>query len=1030
MRIAYTRFNVAAALAIVLPGMLYFGVVSLLGAAAARRALAGYMLGTTLLLISLTAPQIEPVSLSTFTARASMAAKGRLLGDESWLLAKTFFVGMAVVLTFFLVRIVGRSTRPWRPALGAALVLFGSYAGLHYLWMREPPRPPVSSPSTILNMRETDNTLRLRMADTALTTRKTQEARRTLVTEVRFRRNGNQWVRESSSMFYPVSEVEIRHLDLDAQVAPGLGTLQATARMTMKAINGPLYSIFFRLAWDLQVDSLRVNGTSVNYQKHGDLVETPLPAPVQAGDEFEVALRYAGPLLPLVQSPGEGMAKDFILLLYHWHPTVRDDTQDWVDPFTGRATVRLPKDWRMAAAARVKEESGQAVYEWESRIPVHYIPLCIGQYREFTALDGNLPVSVCAFHLGESHARRILARATEILRFHEKYFGPYPYPRLAMVENRFQDSGGTAFPSLITFDARRMTPEQEPFLYDLGLPHEIAHFWWSGSVPKWIAEGMAVYANFHYLEETRGRSAATQFMDDSNYQAFIEANLSMAPLLTEHHPLTFYARGGYLLMMLQSQGDKRALLNVLRGYYERHREDSLPDEEALNRDFEETLQQVAGQERKAFVTDWMRSTKRFDPALVSIAQETTAQGFNVTLNLEQKGELQFPVPIRLEFTDGSSRTITWEGRAARQTLALQYQQPIKFAQLDPEHMLLDWNRANNRAARLAAARLAQPAERPAITRWKTFTKEDGLSGDGVRCLLFGRDRRLYAGFSTKGFVDFKAWNLDFFDGQWHRLIPDAQKGLNIFCLAQAKDGTLWAGGDMSLWRLRRDEAHQWILQELRNGRVGKASFKPNPDSNSAIPGFTVFVLFLDAQDNLWAGTDRGVSVLEVRTDHWSHFSERDGLPGQAVFALAQDSEGVIWAGTSGGVASCKDGHWIAHPSFARNDLVLAVATDTQRTIWFGTYRNGIVALRNGKLQRFTSRTSALPHDLVSSLACDTSGRLWAGTAAGLVCYDGKAWRLFDRKNSGLPSNHIQRLVLDDEGCLWIGTDIGVTRYEP
>jgi hypothetical protein len=722
----------------------------------------------------------------------------------------------------------------------------------------------------------------------------------------------------------------------------------------------------------------------------------------------------------------EGLARDCAILLHDWFPSTKGRFQNWVDPFTYRLTVRMPKAWRLAAATRMKYEGGQAVYVAECNVPVHSVPVCAGAFQQYEGRYGDVPISVCAFTIDEALARQLIEHSASILGILEKAFGPYPYGRLAIFENRYEQSSGMAYPNLISFAADRMTPEQQTFLLEHGLPHEIAHSWWRMGLPKWLAESGAVYGNFHFLEQTRGLRYAAEFMDRTLYEPLAKARPTMAPLVKEygeHGVISIYGRGGYFMTMMQAAMGKSQLLATLRAFLDRNLPNSIHDEEAMNGDLEARLRNAAGEGLAAFVSDSMRSTKRYDPALVSVAQQKSDQGYEISLKLEHKAELQYPTPVRLTFDDGSRHVLTWNERRFQGEMKVQSTKPLKVAEIDPDHLLLDWNRGNNRAA--PAAPWAIPSTgsaKPTIAGWKTYTKEDGLSGDGVKCLLAGRDGRMYAGFATGGFVNFKSWTLDYFDGAWHRMTPDEKAGLNIMCLAQSKDGTLWAGGEASFWRIQGDAAQGFGLSELRGVAVGTGPFAQRNHS-------WALAMLVDSHDNLWMGTENGISVFDSRRGTWRHYLPPDGLPGEAVTALAEDRDGVIWAGTDNGIASCRDGTWTAHPRWARHDLVLAIATDSSGTAWFGTYRNGLLAVRDGAMKDFTSANSPLPHDMVFALACDRNGGVWAGTADGLIHFDREQWKHFHRDNSGLPSNRIQRLAVDETGRLWIGTDVGVTSYE-
>ena len=72
----------------------------------------------------------------------------------------------------------------------------------------------------------------------------------------------------------------------------------------------------------------------------------------------------------------------------------------------------------------------------------------------------------------------------------------------------------------------------------------------------------------------------------------------------------------------------------------------------------------------------------------------------------------------------------------------------------------------------------------------------------------------------------------------------------------------------------------------------------------------------------------------------------------------------------------------------------------------------------------------LPHRSVRALVQGADGYLWAGTAAGLVRFDGVSSRVYEPENtSALAAKLIRSLLVDGRGRMWIGTERGLTRYD-
>ena len=117
---------------------------------------------------------------------------------------------------------------------------------------------------------------------------------------------------------------------------------------------------------------------------------------------------------------------------------------------------------------------------------------------------------------------------------------------------------------------------------------------------------------------------------------------------------------------------------------------------------------------------------------------------------------------------------------------------------------------------------------------------------------------------------------------------------------------------------------------------------------------------------------------DVRT-----WQTEDGLPRNTITCIAQSADGYLWLGTPFGVFRF-DGL-----SFVRLEERGAASLSPQRT---------------------------------RALCLDRAGRMWVGTGtAGVVRYDGRAVRVFDRRD-GLPTPTVLALCEDPQGRMWLGTE--------
>ena len=99
---------------------------------------------------------------------------------------------------------------------------------------------------------------------------------------------------------------------------------------------------------------------------------------------------------------------------------------------------------------------------------------------------------------------------------------------------------------------------------------------------------------------------------------------------------------------------------------------------------------------------------------------------------------------------------------------------------------------------------------------------------------------------------------------------------------------------------------------------------------------------------MWCGTwGGGLSRFDGQT--WSSYTVADGLPGNHVFMLHVDPDGVLWAGTNNGLARLDDSGFTR---FTTNDglfsnRIFSMATGADGSQWVGSY-GGVARIR--KLQ--------------------------------------------------------------------------------
>jgi diguanylate cyclase (GGDEF)-like protein len=182
-----------------------------------------------------------------------------------------------------------------------------------------------------------------------------------------------------------------------------------------------------------------------------------------------------------------------------------------------------------------------------------------------------------------------------------------------------------------------------------------------------------------------------------------------------------------------------------------------------------------------------------------------------------------------------------------------------------------------------------------------------------------------------------------------------------------------------------------------------------------LPSLSTTDLALDADDNLWVGTQEG--VVRFDGERFRTFGVGEGLPSGLVFDVEIDGTGGVWVGTLKGLARLAGDRFLAVelPGAPAGEPVEALGVDADGRLLAGAlggvYRCAVTGC---------GRVFVLPADeFVSAIAFDrTSGQSWFAGPFGLVRWRDQELERWTTAR-GLPSHATRALTVDRFGVLWI-----------
>ncbi len=192
----------------------------------------------------------------------------------------------------------------------------------------------------------------------------------------------------------------------------------------------------------------------------------------------------------------------------------------------------------------------------------------------------------------------------------------------------------------------------------------------------------------------------------------------------------------------------------------------------------------------------------------------------------------------------------------------------------------------------------------------------------------------------------------------------------------------------------------------------------------------IYSIISDVDDNIWIGSYfGGVDVLlsNNKQFQWLEPGLQGGqIHGKVPRQMVETEPGVFWIATEDGGLNIYNRQAGTVTLFDRlpqlGTNVHSLYYDRSRgEMWIGTFRSGLFRynLRTGAARRYNF-TNGLKSNSFFSIACQQNGRLWFATTKGLYYYDGETDQFKMLGDNTLDNQFVYTLFVDAEDNLWVG----------
>ncbi len=489
---------------------------------------------------------------------------------------------------------------------------------------------------------------------------------------------------------------------IDADLDPALGKLTATAEVTFTALED-LTTVSLELNNGLAITRLTdKSGAALNSERltPNSTVRITLPTPIPKGTSTTYHFDYSGILTGSDTSPVEGIklaavADPISILLYPgaWFPM----TGLFTDRFTAEMHIQVPAGYTVVGSGTPTKKSlpdGGTEFGFDWAKPGFPGTIIAGKFMPAVSGSGYANIHVYATDKRKANVAEFAALAGREFEYLTSVFGEPESGRINIVELPEDAVGGGAFwaPEIIAVAGNRFSMATNPQRL---LANTLAHQWWGSAVSPatlndaWITNGMSRYGELMYLEDSAGKSAFQNAINDvsAGALAYDTEPLSTLGRLDPYSPqfqsMTL-EKGAMVFHMLRWEMGDDTFQKFLRGVLADYK-----DKGVRSADVQAEAESQSKLELTAFFSQWVDGTGA--PAFVdkySVYRLGNNKGFRTVGAISEDLDLfRMPVELRIE-TDGKTedRRIDVAGTDSAYTVET-FGRPRRI-QIDPENWVL------------------------------------------------------------------------------------------------------------------------------------------------------------------------------------------------------------------------------------------------------------------------------------------------------------------------------------------------------
>jgi hypothetical protein len=314
----------------------------------------------------------------------------------------------------------------------------------------------------------------------------------------------------------------------------------------------------------------------------------------------------------------------------------------------------------------------------------------------------------------------------ETLDRFEKWYGPYPYKTLTVVDPEPDSAaGGMEYPTFITAGTTWWMPEGLHEVESV-VEHEFGHQYWYGMVATnefedaWMDEGINSYSEVKVLDSILGKKtsflnlAGATFGEPEAQRDFYIGAADRDPIAqyafayvdSNSYGSITYGKTASVLLTLEGIIGEDTMAKAMQTYFMKYRF-THPTKE----DFLKTIEEVSGKDLRWYFNQAIYGTPVLDYQVLNAdsfpvnwfeekkkdkknAKNDTVYQSYVTVH--RKGDFIIPIDIEVKFENGEKVREHWDGQNRWTRFGYQKKSKVASVEIDPDHTIhLDRDNFNN-----------------------------------------------------------------------------------------------------------------------------------------------------------------------------------------------------------------------------------------------------------------------------------------------------------------------------------------------